>query len=238
MISKNSYGFNTFVANRIGEIQEKTEPDEWLWIPGKVNVSDWLTRPKKLHNILCDSIWQQGLPFLEERREDWPVSKDWELDDIPEMIKGYTTTTEVKVKESLQQRINISAFSKLQFLLNVTAIVLGIYRKFNTRKDDEMRANVVGGKMDFEKAELFWIRDAQLSLKERMEKGEFLKFVPRYQNEVIVIGGRCIRWNEAAWNKQEFILLPREHQLSYLIALDGHKRAGHLGVSSTIAMIR
>ena len=28
MISKNSYGFNTFVANRIGEIQEKTEPSE------------------------------------------------------------------------------------------------------------------------------------------------------------------------------------------------------------------
>ena len=238
MITKNSYGFNTFVANRIGEIQEKTEPEEWLWIPGKVNVSDWLTRPKKPHNILCDSIWQQGLPFLEERREDWPVSKDWELDDIPGMIKGYTTTTDVKVKESLQQRINISAFSKLQFLLNVTAIVLGIYRKFNTRKDDEMRANVVGGKMDLEKAELFWIRDAQISLKERMEKGEFLKFAPRYQNEVIVIGGRCIRWNQATWNKQEFILLPREHQLSYLIALDGHKRAGHLGVSSTIAMIR
>ena len=28
MISKNRYGFNTFVANRIGEIQEKTEPPE------------------------------------------------------------------------------------------------------------------------------------------------------------------------------------------------------------------
>ena len=29
MISKESYGFNTFVANRIGEIQEKTDPSEW-----------------------------------------------------------------------------------------------------------------------------------------------------------------------------------------------------------------
>ena len=28
MISKQSYGFNTFVANRIGEIQEKTDPVE------------------------------------------------------------------------------------------------------------------------------------------------------------------------------------------------------------------
>ena len=29
MISKESYGFNTFAANRIGEIQSKTEVSEW-----------------------------------------------------------------------------------------------------------------------------------------------------------------------------------------------------------------
>ena len=30
MISKESYGFNTFAANHTGEIQQKTNPSEWF----------------------------------------------------------------------------------------------------------------------------------------------------------------------------------------------------------------
>ena len=30
MIGKNSYGFNTFAALRIGEIQQKSDPKDWL----------------------------------------------------------------------------------------------------------------------------------------------------------------------------------------------------------------
>ena len=32
MINKESYGFSTFAANRIGEIQQSTQPNEWYWI--------------------------------------------------------------------------------------------------------------------------------------------------------------------------------------------------------------
>ena len=46
MISKESYGFNTYVANRIGEIQAKTVSSEWFLVSGKLNISDWLTRGK------------------------------------------------------------------------------------------------------------------------------------------------------------------------------------------------
>ena len=40
MIQKQSYGFNTFVAVRIGEIQEFTDPKEWFWIENELNQSD------------------------------------------------------------------------------------------------------------------------------------------------------------------------------------------------------
>ena len=78
-----------------------------------------------------------------------------------------------------------------------------------------------------EKAELFWITDAQQLLQERVEKGEFVRFAPRYEGEIIVVGGRCTRWNEATWNKKEFVFLPHEHRLSYLIALETHIKCGH-----------
>ena len=41
MISKESYGFNTYAANRIGEIQQDTEVSEWYWTAGNLNIADW-----------------------------------------------------------------------------------------------------------------------------------------------------------------------------------------------------
>ena len=40
MISKESYGFNTFAANRIGEIQQKTNPSEWFGIQSFGYIAD------------------------------------------------------------------------------------------------------------------------------------------------------------------------------------------------------
>ena len=47
MIQKNSYGFNTFAATRIGEIQEGTSQTDWYWIESEHNIPDCLTRGKK-----------------------------------------------------------------------------------------------------------------------------------------------------------------------------------------------
>ena len=91
---------------------------------------------------------------------------------------------------------------------------------------------------DLGDVESFWVKVAQLSLQIRAKKGELKKLCPRYNKGIIVVGGRCSRWNEATWNKQEFILLPYGHPLSSLIALNEHTKPDHLGMSSTIAKIR
>ena len=44
MIHRQSYGFNTFVANRVGEIHRNTQAHEWAWIPGSSNIADLTTR--------------------------------------------------------------------------------------------------------------------------------------------------------------------------------------------------
>ncbi|KAK7918661.1 hypothetical protein WMY93_009945 [Mugilogobius chulae] len=42
-IQRESYGYQTFFANRIGEIQSSTNVDDWWWIPGPVNIADIIT---------------------------------------------------------------------------------------------------------------------------------------------------------------------------------------------------
>ena len=60
MISKESYGFNTFAANRVGEIQQLTDKSEWYWIPGKLNVADLITHGGKAKDVSETAIGKWG----------------------------------------------------------------------------------------------------------------------------------------------------------------------------------
>ena len=55
MIQKHSYGFNTFAATRIGEIQEGTNQTDWYWVESKHNIADCITRGKKPSDIGLES---------------------------------------------------------------------------------------------------------------------------------------------------------------------------------------
>ena len=49
--SKENYGYQTFFANRIGEIQSNSRVQDWWWIPSPQNIADLITRgggPKHL----------------------------------------------------------------------------------------------------------------------------------------------------------------------------------------------
>ena len=67
MIQKESYGFNTFVATRIGEIQQATNPTEWFWVSGEYYIANILTRGIKPEKLGIDSTWQNG-PL-----NTWPI---------------------------------------------------------------------------------------------------------------------------------------------------------------------
>ena len=62
MISKESYGFNTFAATRIGEIQTSTTEDEWSWVESKDNIADIISRGATVSDLGNDSQWQNGPP--------------------------------------------------------------------------------------------------------------------------------------------------------------------------------
>ena len=92
MISKESYGFNTFAVNRIGEIQQKTDPQEWFWTAGDLNIADWVTRGKSPEELGPCSIWQSGPEFLKQPVEEWPVSSQVNVEKLPERHKTVMTT--------------------------------------------------------------------------------------------------------------------------------------------------
>ena len=75
MIQKESYGFNTFAAVRVGEVQEGTNTKDWYWTASEFNVADLLTRGSKPNDIDVNSKWQRGPEFLKLHESEWPITK-------------------------------------------------------------------------------------------------------------------------------------------------------------------
>ena len=78
-IQKDSYGYQTFFANRIGEIQKAGQMEDWRWIEGKLNIADILTRGASPEELNEESEWQQGPEFLKLPETDWPMKMASEI---------------------------------------------------------------------------------------------------------------------------------------------------------------
>ena len=71
-IQGHSKQLNPFVANRVAEIQRKSDPAQWRNVPGEQNPTDDATRLLDLKNVSSESRWFQGPAFLHEGETSWP----------------------------------------------------------------------------------------------------------------------------------------------------------------------
>lgn len=109
MVHKESYGFNTFAATRVGEIQSSTNTEDWYWIASRQNIADWLTRGKRPEEIDGISPWQKGLDFLRLAEAEWPLNRECNVQELPQEVS--VVMTEVKPQDSLAARIESSKYS-------------------------------------------------------------------------------------------------------------------------------
>ena len=234
MIQRESYGFNTFASNRIGEIHSATEQDEWAWIGGKpwLNIADVTTRGLRPSDLGEDSLWQKGPEFLSLPTEQWPIKKEVRADiDVPELKQKFVGKMKAEPNESLLARFDLKRYSKWKLLVHTLARILHLYQAW--RKDTICEAAL--SVADVKLAEILWIKEAQKELNLKDHK----KLRPSYNNDgMIVVGGRTERWMQATWNQQKFILLPKDHEVTMLIMQYEHEKGGHLGVVASIAKVR
>ncbi|XP_059051883.1 uncharacterized protein LOC131846565 [Achroia grisella] len=73
--------FKPFVAHRLGEILETTNPCNWRWIPTSLNVADDATKPKNI-DLSLSHRWFTGPPFLLEPPLLWPTENESDAEEI------------------------------------------------------------------------------------------------------------------------------------------------------------
>lgn len=70
-IRTSSCRFKVYVAQRLGEIHEITNPRDWRYVPSKLNIADQAT---KINSFSLDneSPWIKGPTFLWSQMDKWP----------------------------------------------------------------------------------------------------------------------------------------------------------------------
>ena len=74
-VRNQSRAFKPFVSNRIGEIQRKTNPDQWRHVPGVLNPADLATRGLTIDQLASSTLWTEGPEFLNDEAQ-WPKPKN------------------------------------------------------------------------------------------------------------------------------------------------------------------
>ena len=233
-IQKESYGFGSFVATKIAEIQNKSDAREWWWIATSDNPADMVTRSTSPTQIGSRSMWQRGPNFLQLPVDQWPISQAVQDQELPDRIGVHIINIDNQSEETgIGVVINVDKFNSYSKLLRVTARLVELR--------NEKKLSAIGKSPTAEhllQAEAMWVKHIQRDLLQSDWQNRFKRLGPSISDDgVIVVGKRMARWLKDNWNQDAFVLLPAKHRFTQLFIQHVHA-SDHAGVDVTLAKVQ
>jgi hypothetical protein len=249
-ISNDARRWKIFVANRVTEIRESTEPDQWRYVPSEQNPADLASRGCSSRCMLTDSKWYPGPQFLQKDEVQWPSSP--ELSGVPlddENLRRAAVSNIVSLEQSTDatsrfpncldvgKLVDIQKFSSWHHLKKHTAWILRALRNFLALRQGSTLKAVKSSHLqceELQEAEMCLIRLSQQECfpddlaclrdgKELDYKSSLKSLDPIMDQvcEVIRVGGR-LRKAPDWFEYRQPILLPYDNHITWLILEDIH----------------
>ena len=250
-LASSSRRFHTFVANRIAEIQDSSEPSQWHHVPGKLNPADDCSRGLPEAALLITSErWFQGPAFIAEDEELWPAgislpppeSTDPELKMVGAISRGRAGSLELPDPSRFSSYIRYkrTVAWQMRFVKNFKA-------SYGTNKGRRQPGPITVAEL--KEAELLIIRKTQadhypaeisrLSDGQALDsKSSLLSLSPQLDGDGILrVGGRLSNapLDETARHP---VILPRGSEVTRLVITAYHSSLMHAGVEHVINDMR
>lgn len=248
--------FKPFVANRVGEIQAATDPEQWTYVPTKLNPADLLSRGLSVTDLAGDTKWWNGPEYLCQPPEDWPVNKvDKPQLPSPEVKKQYHETChfqsdQVKPQDKVlsdgTNMLQPNRFSSWSKLVRLTARVMRFV--YNCCNPKELRQ---AGRCllpeELKDAEIHHIKQAQAECFSEeikaLKKGKplpkaskLLSLNPFIDDEGVLRSSSRLEYSSSLpWESKYPIILPRKHVVTSLIIQDMHVNCLHGGTNLVLS---
>lgn len=101
--------YKQFVSIPVGQIQEKTNVNNWRWISSRNNVADEATKWVEFPKIESNTRWYKGPEFLYLPEDQWPEEKF--INKIPTNEELRVHTTLIDIKSLIEQKSKLFKLS-------------------------------------------------------------------------------------------------------------------------------
>ncbi|XP_058448943.1 uncharacterized protein LOC131428901 [Malaya genurostris] len=239
--------WQTFVANRVSQIQTLTHDARWNHVAGKQNPADMISRGMDVDDLLASKTWNQGSDWLAWPECQWPKST---LNEYPSDGAERRKETVVMLKSISAVNPMFTSISSFNRLVHVTAYCLRFIH--NIRKkilNQPIRSNKTLNTEEISNARNALVRLAQIDgFKEEMrdlkqqkaisKRSPIRSLAPFIDSKGIIrVGGR-LRLSCQPYSKKHPYLIPSFHPLARLLAKHFHLTLIHGGGRLTLAIMR
>ena len=144
--------WNTFVANRMSDIQTQLPPSYWHQVPTKLNPADVVSRNSTADELIKDRLWWHCLEFLRLGAENWPPDPSTETNLEQRKVKKSVHVVSTAVRSLEHER-----FSDFKRLRNFQAYILRFINQLKPKTPMTMALSAE----QLEDAKLQTLRDHQ-----------------------------------------------------------------------------
>jgi hypothetical protein len=255
-ISQPAYMWQTFVANRVAEIQKLVEPTCWRHVPGKQNPADLCSRGCSAKSLVESNVWWDGPQFLRTAETEWPKGNKLSNKTAHETAmkqrkaKVVTSVSVVNKTETDNREEFVNRFETYNKFIGVFSLIRSWVRKFRQDKSDSEESQTAWTLADRKNEEMFWVRWAQYkSLHEDIDAAKGGHSLPKgsklihldpvwdAEQSVLRVGGRLHR-SLLPEEPRRPIILPTRNPFVEKMVMHYHKTHGHTGVAQTLANLR
>lgn len=255
-INNETRRFHVYIANRITEIHESTDPSQWYHCPGLQNPADDCSRGLAASDINLKHRFLHGPDFLYQEEKHWPhpvclqpISEE-DVEVRKEVQFAFAAKT---VPLETIYAINLHKYSRLIRLTRTTAYVMRLPHNMKCKLGNTQRPYLeyrTGPLKPFEieLALLHWVKQAQLDgfrdEKETLKLGKCLKptssllrLLPVIDEDMLRVGGRIDK-APIAYDARHQLVIPEKHYLAKLLVIDAHEKIAHSGQEHVLAKLR
>ncbi|XP_076384529.1 uncharacterized protein LOC143263451 [Megalopta genalis] len=254
-LHKEPSGLKTFVANRVADVQGKTDINAWRHVRSHNNPADLLSRGQAPAQFIKNQHWRHGPTWLSTHKSTWPetIFEIWE--DVPERKRLTCFTATIKCSSS---RTNTGATDPPGFqhtsqrgpkqysrsgrmLKHVTAYCLRFKnpRAFRGPLTIEEIQSATVRILQLAQATAFALDLRSLrSGTELHKKSKLLPLNPFIDHQGLLrVGGRLVN-STLSYNQRHPVLLPKSHHVTELIIRQAHLENHHAGMTTTLYAVR
>lgn len=243
-IMSESSSLQTFVANRVSEIQLITDLKKWSYVGSKDNPADLASRGVQSEHLAYEAIWWNGPKWLSLEELAWPQPSPVEIkkSDIPE----YKKTKISFFAPVYDNTLLFNRFSNLKKLKRITALCLRfIYNCKNSNNKTigfiSVNELITSTNVLIKLAQQeYYYREITLlkNNKELYSKSNLISLAPFIDDiGILRVGGR-LKNSQLDFNFKHPALLPAKHALTKLIYKDEHEILCHAGPQLLLSTIR